>query len=71
MPASGHHGDGTNFRPTHLPLTPRSAPWQPDLCVAEAGFAGRRGGETSADTAPILRGLENVQPAIWHRTARG
>lgn len=41
------------------------------LCVAEAGPVGRQGLVTAVDAAPILRGRENVQPAVWHRTAGG
>ncbi|XP_032278553.1 methyl-CpG-binding domain protein 1 isoform X13 [Phoca vitulina] len=51
----GHHGDGTDFGPSHLPLTLQGAPWQPDLCIAEAGPAGLHCWETAADAAPIPR----------------
>ncbi|XP_022351135.1 methyl-CpG-binding domain protein 1 isoform X10 [Enhydra lutris kenyoni] len=48
----GHHGDGTDFGPSHLPLTLLGAPWQPDLCTAEAGPAGLRRWDTAGDAAP-------------------
>ncbi|XP_039084809.1 methyl-CpG-binding domain protein 1 isoform X10 [Hyaena hyaena] len=51
----GHHGDGTDFGPSHLPLTLPGAPWQPDLCIAEAGLTGLHSWETAADAAPIPR----------------
>ncbi|XP_045880153.1 methyl-CpG-binding domain protein 1 isoform X6 [Meles meles] len=51
----GHHGDGTDFGPSHLPLTLLGAPWQPDLCTAEAGPVGLCRWDTTADAAPIPR----------------
>ncbi|XP_032165007.1 cilia- and flagella-associated protein 53 [Mustela erminea] len=51
----GHHGDGTDFGPSHLPLTLLGAPWQPDFCTAEAGSAGLRRWDTAADAASIPR----------------
>ncbi|XP_059265625.1 methyl-CpG-binding domain protein 1 isoform X7 [Mustela nigripes] len=51
----GHHGDGTDFGPSHLPLTLLGAPWQPDFCSAEAGPAGLRRWHTAAAATPIPR----------------
>ncbi|XP_040488452.1 cilia- and flagella-associated protein 53 isoform X2 [Ursus maritimus] len=51
----GHHGDGPDFGPSHLPLAVQGAPWQPDLCIAEAGPAGLHYWETAAGAAPIPR----------------
>lgn len=51
----GHHGDGTDFGPSHLPLTLLGAPWQPDFCTAEPGPAGLRRWHTAAAATPIPR----------------